>query len=151
MLSGLEAKTPEELDRYLGIIDRDFGSEEALRSRAFQRCGRSGDGRAALREPEGLRSDLERGDGAERLPAGRKAECFLRPGETVSRDEGKRLHFQHDRADRIDARPARLAPLDSAATARGAQDGSGRDVERRNSALHSDVRQLPRRDDKQRG
>ena len=83
ILSGLEAKTPDELDRYLGVIDQVLDRKRPFDRAALQRGDRSGDGRTALREPEGIRSDLERGDGAERLPAEREAECFFRRRENA--------------------------------------------------------------------
>ena len=84
VLSGLEAKTPRELEQYLAMIDRVLSGKMPFRRAAFKNAERTDHGRATLREPEGLRSDRERRDGTKRLSARRKTECFLRRSKSAT-------------------------------------------------------------------
>src|SRR5438270_9952958 len=94
--------------------------QTAVRSRALQGRHWAGHRRTALREPENLRSDFKRRDGAERLPARREAQRFLRRRETLLRFRGRPVRLQHDCAHRVDAGIARHPSLDFAPPARGA-------------------------------
>src|SRR5205085_2927508 len=94
--------------------------QTAIRSRALQGRHWAGHRRTALREPENLRSDFKRRDGAERLPAWREAQRFLRRRETLLRFRGRPVRLQHDCAHRVDPGTARHPSLDFAPPARGA-------------------------------
>src|SRR5206468_6185993 len=97
-------------------------SQTAIQPRPFQECDWPGYSRADLCKPEGLRSDLERRDGAKRLPPRQSAECLLWRTETILRDQSRRVCFQHVRSDYVDTWIARPAPLDFAKTTRSAKE-----------------------------
>ena len=65
VLSGLEAKTPDELDRYLGIIDEVLDRKRPFDRELFKDAVGPVTAEQLYVEPEGLRPNLERGDGAE--------------------------------------------------------------------------------------
>ena len=59
------------------MIDRVLSGKTPFDRAVFKDANGPVTAEAALRKPENFRSDLERGDGAERLSAGREAECFF--------------------------------------------------------------------------
>ena len=121
VLSGLEAKTPEELDSYSAIIDEILKGKRRSIAR-FSRM-RSGPVTAEQLYVNQKVSDLISNAEMEQSDyrRGGKPNVFFGAGKTLSRDEGQCVRFQYHRADRFDARAAGLAPLDFAAAARSAK------------------------------
>ena len=122
MLSGLEAKTPDDLDRYLGVIDEVLDRKQPFDRALFPEA--IGPVTAETLYVNQKISDLISNAEMEQSDyrRGGSPNVFFGKRNEVPGDEGRRLRFQHYGVDRIDVRTARVAALDFAAAAGSAQN-----------------------------